>query len=77
MSRPKRRLPLLDSFPPPLDVFDPADWWVDDLEDFAEVQYARIRWVVARRAYQAGEDWTAHLQPPARQESGSAGLSHA
>ena len=65
MSRPKRRLQLADSFPPQLAVFDVADWWVDDVEDPVEVQYARIRWGVARRDYLAGEDWRQHLEPPA------------
>ncbi|MGW0750387.1 hypothetical protein [Streptomyces sp. NPDC002587] len=51
--------------PPELAAFDPADWWVDDLEDVLEVGYARIRWTIARRAWAAGEDVMPHLQPPA------------
>ncbi len=35
-----------------------------DLDDPLEVGYARIRWSVARRVYQEGGDWEAHLQPP-------------
>ncbi|MFF7973834.1 hypothetical protein [Streptomyces sp. NPDC007905] len=62
----KRRLPEPDAvgYPPPLDTFDPADWWVSDLEDVLEVGYARIRWSAARRVYREGGDWQSHLQPP-------------
>ncbi|MEV7501536.1 hypothetical protein ACOZGD_11070 [Streptomyces murinus] len=63
--RRRRPNPETAGYPPPLDVFDPADWWVSDLEDPLEVGYARIRWQVARRAYTEGRDWEAHLQPPA------------
>ncbi|HEY6115421.1 MAG TPA: hypothetical protein VI172_05635 [Candidatus Dormibacteraeota bacterium] len=61
----KRRPEGLADLPPELDVFDVNDWWVTDPEDPLELQYARIRWAVARRAYLAGEDWQSHLGPPA------------
>ena len=64
MSRRRVRLPSGDDYPSPLDEFDPADWWVDDLKDPLEVGYARIRWSVARRVWREGGDWKAHLQPP-------------
>ncbi|MFE2815326.1 hypothetical protein ACFXGG_33490 [Streptomyces nigra] len=63
----RRRLPQPDAtgYPPPLDVFDPRDWWVSDLEEDLEVQYARIRWGVARRAYREGwPDWRSFLPSP-------------
>ncbi|MGW3727317.1 hypothetical protein [Streptomyces sp. NPDC000851] len=63
--RRRRPDPAGTGYPPPLDAFDPVDWWVGDLEDDLEVQYARIRWGVARRVYGEGGDWEAHLQPPA------------
>lgn len=64
MSRRRIRPPARADYPPPLDAFDPADWWVDDLEDPLQVGYARIRWGVARRVYREGGDWEAHLEPP-------------
>lgn len=69
MSRPRRRLARPGEFPPPLDVFNVADWWVRDPEDPLELQYARIRWSCARRAFEEGDDWQAHLGPPAWWES--------
>lgn len=65
VSRRRQHLPPPGSFPPQLAEFDVNDWWVTDPEDPIEVQYARIRWGVARRDYLAGEDWESHLQPPA------------
>ncbi|MEV7032721.1 hypothetical protein AB0N99_21210 [Streptomyces sp. NPDC093272] len=53
------------SYPPKLDEFDVADWWVKDPEDPTEVEYARIRWRVARRTYDEGGDWESHLLMPA------------
>lgn len=63
----RRRLPDPEvvGYPPQLAEFNVEDWWVVDVEDPTEVQYARIRWGVARRAYLAGEDWESCLQPPA------------
>lgn len=61
----RRRTPEESAgLPSQLAEFDVADWWVVDVEDPIEVQYARIRWGVARRAYLAGEDWQACLRPP-------------
>ncbi|MGW2584508.1 hypothetical protein ACWCYZ_24815 [Streptomyces virginiae] len=50
--------------PPELVAFDPADWWVDDLEDPIQVEYARIRWFVACKVYRQGGDWQAYMRPP-------------
>lgn len=65
MSRRRVRPRTGGDFPAPLAEFDPADWWVGDLEDPLEVGYARVLWHVARSAYTEGGDWEAHLQPPA------------
>lgn len=65
MSRRRRRLPLPGSFPPQLAEFDVNDWWVTDPADPIEVQYARIRWHVARKEFEEGGDWESHLEPPA------------
>lgn len=72
MSRPRRHLPRPGAFPPPLDVFNVEDWWVTDPEDELEEKYARIRWSVARRAYEEGDDWESHLLPPAWWDSRNA-----
>ncbi|MFF7577537.1 hypothetical protein ACFZBE_21545 [Streptomyces sp. NPDC008061] len=53
-----------DGYPPPLDVFNVADWWVINPDDPLEQAYARIRWSVARNAYRDGGDWKSHLKPP-------------
>lgn len=58
----RRSLPT-EAMPDQLATFNPADWYVDDLEDDLEVDYARIRWSVARRAWAAGEDVTPYRQP--------------
>lgn len=63
--RRRRPDPATGGWPPPLDVFDPRDWWVDDLEDELQVGYARIGWGVARRAYREGwPDWRSFLPSP-------------
>ncbi|AWT42819.1 MULTISPECIES: hypothetical protein [Streptomyces] len=62
--RRRRPDPEAAGYPPPLDVFDPSDWWVSDLEDYQQVQYARITWAAARRVYVEGGDWTSFLGPP-------------
>lgn len=69
----KRRLPNpgANGYPPPLDVFNVEDWWVTDPEDELEEKYARIRWSVARRAYEDGDDWESHLLAPAWWDSRS------
>lgn len=67
--RRRRPDPEAAGYPPPLDVFDPADWWVSDLEDRLQVEYARITWHVARRACRQGWDWKSYLQPPTWMES--------
>lgn len=57
--------PTPENLPPVLAEFDPADWWVRDLEDPLEVGYARITWTAARRAYLEGGDWESFTLMPA------------